>query len=84
MFLVVATQTERRTETRARLLEAAAELFAERGIEASSIDAVAALAGRTSGAVYDHFGNKDGLLRALLESWVDDVSSAVVARPSTS
>lgn len=79
MFLVVATQTERRTETRARLLEAAAELFAERGIEASSIDAVAALAGRTSGAVYDHFGNKDGLLRALLESWVDDVSSAVVA-----
>jgi AcrR family transcriptional regulator len=75
----VATQEERRAETRTRLLEAAAELFAERGIEASSIDAVANLAGRTSGAVYDHFGGKDGLLYALLESWVDDVSTVIGA-----
>jgi AcrR family transcriptional regulator len=75
----VASQAERRAETRTRLLDAAAELFAERGIEASSIDAVANLAGRTSGAVYDHFGGKDGLLRALLESWVDDVSTAIGA-----
>lgn len=75
--MCVASQEERRAETRARLLDAAAVLFAERGIEASSIDAVAEMAGRTSGAVYDHFGGKDGLLRALLESWVDDVSSAI-------
>jgi AcrR family transcriptional regulator len=75
----VATQGERRAETRTRLLDAAAELFAERGIEASSIDAIAALAGRTSGAVYGHFGGKEGLLAALLESWVDDVSAVIGA-----
>jgi AcrR family transcriptional regulator len=75
----VATQEERRSQTRTQLLDAAAELFAERGVEASSIDAIAALAGRTSGAVYDHFGGKDGLLRALLESWVDDASTVIGA-----
>lgn len=75
----MATQEERRAETRTRLLEAAADLFAARGIEASSIDAIAQVAGRTSGAVYDHFGSKDGLLFALLESWVDDVSAVIGA-----
>ncbi|MCX7621278.1 MAG: TetR/AcrR family transcriptional regulator [Acidimicrobiales bacterium] len=73
----MASHQERRAETRTRLLEAAATLFAERGIEASSIDAIAELAGRTSGAVYDHFGGKEGLLQALLESWVDDVAAAI-------
>jgi len=75
----MATQEERRAETRTRLLEAAAELFAERGIEASSIDAIANLADRTSGAVYGHFGGKEGLLFALLETWVDDASAVINA-----
>jgi AcrR family transcriptional regulator len=75
----VATQGERRAETRTRLLDAAAELFASRGVEGSSIDAIAELAGRTSGAVYDHFGGKEGLLFALLEGWVDDVSAVIGA-----
>ena len=51
--------------------------------EGSSIDAIAELAGRTSGAVYDHFGGKDGLLFALLESWVDDVSAVIGAELAT-
>ncbi len=73
----MATQGERRAETRQRLLDAAAELFAERGIEASSVDAIAERAERTSGAIYDHFGGKAGLLFALLEGWVDDVAIAI-------
>ncbi|MGH9206548.1 MAG: helix-turn-helix domain-containing protein, partial [Acidimicrobiales bacterium] len=52
------TQEERKAETRARLLAAAADLFAGQGIEAVSVDAVAEAAGRTSGAVYAHFGSK--------------------------
>lgn len=79
----MATQRERRAETRQRLLDAAAELFAERGIEASSVDAVAERAERTSGAVYDHFGGKDGLLFALLEGWVDDVAVVIGAELAT-
>ncbi len=79
----MATQGERRAETRQRLLDAAAELFAERGIEGSSVDAIAERADRTSGAVYDHFGTKDGLLFALLEGWVDDVAVVIGAEMAT-
>jgi AcrR family transcriptional regulator len=75
----MATQGERRAETRQRLLDAAAELFASRGVEASSVDAIAERADRTSGAVYDHFGGKEGILFALLEGWVDDVAAVITA-----
>ena len=71
---------ERRAETRRALLDAAAELFATRGIDGASVDAIAEAAGRTSGAVYDHFGGKEGLLFCLLEGWVDDVTEAVAAQ----
>lgn len=73
------TQQERKAETRARLLNAAAELFAEQGVDAVSVDAVAEAAGRTSGAVYAHFGSKQGLLLALLDSWKDSVLAVLLA-----
>ena len=79
----MATQGERRADTRERLLAAAAELFAERGIEGSSVDAIAERAERTSGAVYDHFEGKEGLLFALLEGWVDDVAVTIGAELAT-
>ena len=70
----MASQEQRKAETRQRLLDAAALLFAERGIEAVSIDTVAEAADRTSGAVYAHFGGKDGLLNALLENLINERS----------
>lgn len=79
----MATQEERRADTRQRLLDAAAELFAERGVEGSSVDAIAERAERTSGAIYDHFDGKQGLLFALLEGWVDDVAVAIGAELAT-
>ncbi|QYG92149.1 TetR/AcrR family transcriptional regulator [Iamia sp. SCSIO 61187] len=75
----MATQEERRAETRTALLDAGATLFAERGIAGASVDAIAAAAGRTSGALYDHFGSKEGLLFALLETWVGDATVAIAA-----
>lgn len=75
----MATQGERRTATREALLGAAAHLFAEHGVDHASVDAIAREAGRTSGALYDHFGSKEGLLFALLESWVDDVAVVIAA-----
>jgi AcrR family transcriptional regulator len=63
------TQEERKAETRARLLDAAAELFAAKGFHAVSAEAVADAADRTTGALYAHFGGKDGLLYALLDEW---------------
>lgn len=79
----MATQGERRAQTRKALLDAAAELFATRGVDGASIDAIADAADRTSGAVYDHFGGKDGLLFALLEGWVDDVAAVIGAELAT-
>ena len=60
-------RTEQRAETRSRLLSAAAELFAERGFAAASVEQIAARAGYTIGALYDHFGGKEGLFLALAD-----------------
>ncbi|MCU1453063.1 MAG: putative transcriptional regulator, TetR family [Acidimicrobiales bacterium] len=65
------TQEQRRAETRARLIAAAADLFARKGFHAVSAEAVADAADRTTGALYDHFGGKEGLLFALLEVWME-------------
>lgn len=65
------TQEERRAETRGLLLASAADLFAHKGFHATSAEAVAAAADRTTGALYDHFGGKEGLLVALVEQWVE-------------
>ncbi|MDX3226761.1 helix-turn-helix domain-containing protein [Streptomyces sp. ME19-01-6] len=54
---------------RARLREAALELFAERGFEATSTRAVAAAAGLSPALVTRHFGSKQGL-RAAVDEYV--------------
>src|ERR1700712_2638727 len=73
------TQADRRADTRGRLLRAAAELFASQGYDAVSVDEVAAAADRSSGALYAHFGSKQGLLKALLESWQETTAAVVRA-----
>ncbi|MGI8710039.1 MAG: TetR/AcrR family transcriptional regulator [Acidimicrobiales bacterium] len=73
------TQEQRRTETRTLLLDAAADLFARKGYHATSAEAVAAAADRTTGALYDHFGNKEGLLLALVEQWVSQTIEELTA-----
>src|SRR4051794_22740707 len=74
------TQDDRKADTRGRLLRSAAALFAHRGVDAVSVDAVAEDADRTSGAVYSHFGSKQGLVTALLDAWKDEATAAVTAR----
>jgi AcrR family transcriptional regulator len=76
------TQAQRRADTRDRLLQAAAARFAGDGVERASIDAIADDAERTSGSVYAHFGSKEGLLLALLDSWKNDVVVASTAEIS--
>lgn len=52
---------------RQRVLEAAAALFAERGVAAVSMDDVVAAAGVGKGTLYRSFGDKSGLAAALLD-----------------
>ena len=60
-------RSARKAETRARLLQAAARVYARRGFNGATLDEVAAEAGFTKGAVYGHFGSKENLLLALME-----------------
>jgi AcrR family transcriptional regulator len=55
--------------TRARLVDAALERFAADGLGAS-FDAVAAEVGVTKGALYHHFGSKDGLVEAVYKETI--------------
>jgi AcrR family transcriptional regulator len=61
------SQAERREETRAQLLAAAARVFAERGFHATSLDAIAEEAGFSRGAVYYNFADKEELFLELLD-----------------
>jgi AcrR family transcriptional regulator len=58
--------------TRARALEAAAELFAARGYSATSIAAIAEAAGIRSASLYHAFGSKAALLSAVVENESDE------------
>lgn len=54
--------------TRGQLIEIATRLFAERGYEDTSIEAVLAAAGVSRGALYHHFAGKDDLFFAVVQS----------------
>jgi AcrR family transcriptional regulator len=53
---------------RDRLLEAAAEVFAEHGFEYATLDQVARRAGFAQSAIYNHFGGKPELLLEVVKS----------------
>ena len=67
----------RKSETRALLVEAGLQLFAEQGLELGTLDSVAQAAGFTKGAIYRQFPSKGAFLLALFEQY------AAVARAGT-
>ena len=64
------TRAERQARTRSALLDAAAELFAERGLQGTSVEAIAERAGFTRGAFYSNFRTKEELFAELLQQRV--------------
>jgi AcrR family transcriptional regulator len=59
--------TKRRPQTTAALLDAAYEVFAERGFHGSSIGEICERAGLTTGAFYSNYTSKDELFFALFD-----------------
>ena len=61
------SREEKKAVTRTRLLDAAAVVFARKGIAGASLEDVAEEAGLTKGAVYSNFDSKDDLIATLLD-----------------
>jgi AcrR family transcriptional regulator len=78
------TRAARKGETRDAILDAAAWLFARRGIEGTSLDAIAARVGLTKGAVYASFGSKRELIEAVATANSVPVDPRALLRPDLS
>ena len=61
------SREESRAQTRERLLAAATELFAERGVNGASVEQIAERAGYSRGAFYGNFADKHALVIELLK-----------------
>jgi AcrR family transcriptional regulator len=72
----------RNHDTRQRVLEAAAELFATRGYAATSISAICKASGVLPSSMYWEFGNKAGIFAAVLEDsaerWLEQSTRSVL------
>jgi AcrR family transcriptional regulator len=66
---------------RAKILDAAQRLFAEHGVEAVSMDQVAAAAGVGKGTLFRRFGDKAGLAVALLDTRERALQAAILSGP---
>lgn len=64
-----------------RLLDAALEEFAERGIGGARIDRIAKSAGISAGLVYSHYAGKEQLFEAVYDRIVDAVAKTAPITP---
>jgi AcrR family transcriptional regulator len=73
------------TVRREVILHAAAKLFAEKGVSASTVREIADAVGMLSGSLYHHFDSKASMVEAIIVDYLDDLRkryAAVVAANS--
>ena len=70
------TKIEKAASTRAKIIAVARRLFATRGYDATSIEAVLEKSQVSRGALYHHFENKEALFAAVLEAVEVDITAA--------
>jgi AcrR family transcriptional regulator len=71
-----------REETTRAILTAGEDVFAEAGLHAAKVEAIAERAGVSVGTLYNYFKDRDGLLSALVEERAKDVE-ALIQRSAT-
>ena len=77
------SRAEQQARTRAALLDAAAEVFIERGFLASGVEAISERAGFSRGAFYSNFESKEELFAELLQDRVYRVYRGMAEQNST-
>jgi AcrR family transcriptional regulator len=70
---------ERGRQRRDLILDTAADLLAEGGAEVINTNALAVLANISVGSVYQYFSNKEAILNALVERYMQQLGSNTVA-----
>jgi AcrR family transcriptional regulator len=65
-------------ERREQLLDIGRRLFAERGLDGTSIEEIAAQAGVSKPVVYEHFGGKEGLYAVIVDREVEHIVGRIV------
>lgn len=60
------------SDTRQRIQTVARELFAEKGVQRTSLQDIAARLGITKPALYYHFSSRDELIRSIVEPLIDE------------
>lgn len=75
------TRKEKAASTRRAIKDAARRLLAERGFLNTRITDITAEAGRSTGSFYEHFTDKDDLLRELMADMTKDVSETMGTDP---
>jgi AcrR family transcriptional regulator len=70
-------------DTQAALLQAARELFAERGYADTGTEDIVARARLTRGALYHHFRDKASLFRAVMETVAGELARQLIAQQLT-
>ena len=68
--------------TRAKIIKAAARIFAEHGYEGASIRSIVARADVNQAAINYHFGSKEGLYRAVLKLALHSLQADASAAPA--
>jgi AcrR family transcriptional regulator len=77
------TRVERATETRERILAAVVESISDIGYPKTTANEIARRAGVSWGAVQHHFGDKDGILVAVLEESFNRFTEVVADLPDS-
>lgn len=66
-----------RAERRDQLVDVARRLFAEKGLEGTSVEEIAASAGVSKPVVYEHFGGKEGLYAVVVDREVRQLHDSI-------
>jgi AcrR family transcriptional regulator len=74
----VGIRERKKAESRRALVDAAARLFAERGVEATTMDDIARAAGMSRTSVFNYFGYKEMILCEIGARYVEEVSGPVI------
>jgi len=72
-------QQQRAEETRARIMQAGAECFAQNGYDATGVAEICQRASVTKGGFYHHFPSKQALFLALFEQWLTILDEQLAA-----